>query len=299
MFESPDEWAHARRVISVFKFTQQHTFARPDQITGPNTLHALGAAGAFRMLARWGIKIALGSWSVKEFYCTPDASGMARAVGDTLDAVAAVRAQGGIVHYLAMDEPFLSGQSATCGGPALEPTADRLATYFAGVKRMHPYVEIGLIEAYPSFGVGAFASMLQLMADRGISPAFLHLDVDLRAVPPGHHDLTADVKQLQALCRARRIPFGLILWGYNGDADALFADDAHRLAMALKQAYPEAGAMPDQLIVESWSPSSTGRLITPSNLPEDRRYSLTNLLTQLLRRFRAAASSTVGSAIPR
>jgi hypothetical protein len=102
------------------------------------------------------------------------------------------------------------------------------------------------------------------------------------------------------MCTARGVPFGLIVWGYNGDADALFAADAGHLAGSLKEAYPEAGAMPDQLIVESWSPSSTGVLITPSNLPENRAHTLTQILTQVHRRFLAAAAADTGaSAVPR
>lgn len=298
MFEAPAEWARARRSIDVFKFTQQHTFAQPDPVTGPNTLAALTRVHAFRKLAHWRIRTALGSWAVKEFYCTPDPSGMARAVADTLSAVSAIQARGGLVHYLAMDEPFLAGQSPACGGPDLEPTADRLAAYVTGVRRAYPRVRIGLIEAYPSFGVEAFDAMLRLMRARGIDPAFVHLDVDLQAVRP-IEALAGDVRRLQEICRARRIPFGIIVWGYNGDADALFARDAHRLAMALKQAYPDQGAMPDHFLLESWSASSTGQLITPSNLPEDRPYTLTSLLVPLLRRFRAEASPTIGSAGPR
>jgi len=106
LFEHPEEWAHVRQLVSVFKFYQQHTHAGGSPIVGPNSYEALARAGVFQTLGRWGKKIAIESWAVKEFYCTPDASGMALAVADTVKAVRAVEAAGGRVAYLAMDEPF-------------------------------------------------------------------------------------------------------------------------------------------------------------------------------------------------
>jgi hypothetical protein len=57
--------------------------------------------------------------------------------------------------------------------------------------------------------------------------------------------------------------------------------------------------MPEHLIFQSWAVSSTGLLITPSNLPEDRPYTHTNLAFQLFRRLRGATGGPVGRAIPR
>jgi hypothetical protein len=297
MFEQPQEWGEARRLMSVFKFYQQHTFANPVSLTGPNSYDALVRSGAFAKLTAWRIKIAIEVGSVKEGYCTGDASGMARSVKDTTDAVAAVTAAGGLVQYLAMDEPFLSGQLAVCGGPAMEPTADRLAVYYNGVHRVYPLVRIGLIEAYPSFDPDGFAEMVRMMKSRGATPAFVHVDVDLRAVRPGgRYDVSRDLPQIQAMCAAEGIPFGIIIWGYNGDADALFAQDAARLAAAFRDAFSTSGTLPDQFVFQSWSESSTGLRITPSNLPEDSPYTLTNLLNDIYRRFVGATSGTVGTA---
>src|SRR3954470_25081594 len=148
LFEHPEEWPHARELISVFKFYQQHTQTPAPSIVGPNSYDALTRAGAFRLLGQWKKKIAIEAGSVKEFYCTPDASGMNASIAQTLDTLRAVAAAGGTVSYLAQDEPFVSGRARVCGGPALEPTADRVATYVAGVHAQFSAVEIGLIEAY-------------------------------------------------------------------------------------------------------------------------------------------------------
>src|SRR6476619_1106572 len=104
LFEHPEEWRHARDAVSVFKFYQQHTSAVSDAVNGPNTYDALVRAGAFSTVTAWGKKIALEVGAVKEFYCTPDASGMNSAIAQTLASIAAVKAAGGAVAYLAMDE---------------------------------------------------------------------------------------------------------------------------------------------------------------------------------------------------
>src|SRR4051812_14301440 len=160
LFEDPQAWARARELISVFKFYQQHTQTPAPSIVGPNTYDALARAGAFRLVNQWHKKIALEVGSVKEFFCTADASGMNASISGTLASIAAVKSAGGAVAYLAMDEPFVSGRSRTCGGPALEPTADRVATYVTAVRKANPDVAIGLIEAYPFSSADAIEAIV-------------------------------------------------------------------------------------------------------------------------------------------
>src|SRR5437762_10777969 len=178
LFQHPEEWPHARAVMDVFKFYQQHTQTPAASIVGPNTYDALARAGAFRQLAQWDKKIAIEAGSVKEFYCTPDATGMNQSISNTVSSIAAVESAGGTVSYIAMDEPFVSGRSRVCGGPALEPTADRVATYVSGVTAARPKARIGLIEAYPFSSAEAIQTIVQLLEARNATPAFLHMDVD-------------------------------------------------------------------------------------------------------------------------
>jgi hypothetical protein len=298
MFERPEEWAHARQLIDVYNITQQHTFATAPAIVGPNSYDALVRVDAFRKLAQWRKKLSIGSWAVKEFYCTDDASGMNAAVADTLAAVGAIRAAGGQVAYLAMDEPWVSGRSKRCGGPALEPTADRVAFYMSSVNRAHPAVGIGLIEAYPFSSAAAIQSMITLLRARGTTPAFLHMDVDWHALKPG--EFVRDMRQLQAFCRTGRIPFGIILTGYNGDADALFAVDVIGIARQMADAFVRWEDMPDHIMLDSWVVSSTGLNITPSNLPEDRPNTQTSLLTGVYRYLRGVTGvPSSQAAVPR
>ena len=298
MFEHPEEWTAARRLVNVYNITQQHTFPTPDSIVGPNTYDALVRVDAFRKLVRWRKKLSIGVGAVKDFYCTDDASGMNDSIANTLKAVAAVTAAGGRVDYLSMDEPWVSGRSKRCGGPALEPTADRVALYMSSVSRAYPSINIGLIEAYPFSTADAIESMLTLLRVRGVPPAFLHMDVDWHSLKPG--EFAGDMRRLQAVCHAQSIPFGIIITGYDGDADALFAVDASGIAHLIAQTFLRWTDMPDHLMIDSWVESRTGLFITPSNLPETRPYTQTNLLLSIFRYLRGVDGTVpLGVAVPR
>jgi hypothetical protein len=286
LFEAPDEWPRARAAIDVYKFYHQHTFRTPPDIVGPNSYDALVRVDAFRKLRRWGKRIALEAGSVKEFYCTPDGSGMRESIDLTLDALDAVRAAGGAVHYITMDEPFLAGQARQCGGPALEPTADRVRQYITEVQSASPVTRVGLIEPYPYFRPEAFASMLRLLSDRGTPAAFLHVDAYLPALQAGRDEFGSDMIRLADIAGSFGIPFGIIIWGENGNADHLYAADAMKLADAVGRTFRSWAVMPPQIIFQSWAESSTGLRIAPTNLPETGANTHTRLLNEIYRSFR-------------
>ncbi len=297
LFENPDDWPHARQIMSVFKFYQQHTRMPADPIVGPDTYDALVRVDAFRSLQRWGKTTAIEVAAVKEFYCTPDASGMHAAVDDTLTSLRAVQAAGGSVTFLAMDEPFVSGRAGVCDGPALEPTADRVATYVSGVHAVFPDVRIGLIEAYPFSSAAALESALQMLQGRNAAPAFLHMDVDWHLA--GSAAFVRDMARLKSVCGSAGIPFGVIITGYNGDADSLYAVDVYGITELVVQAFGSWDAMPDHIIFQSWAESKTGLRVTPSNLPESTRNTHTNMLSDVYHRLRGATGPGVGKAIPK
>ena len=297
LFENPEQWTRARSVVTVFKFYAQHAQTPAPSIVGPNTYDALVRAGAFRKLTTWKIKTALEAGSVKEFWCTPDASGMQASIQSTLDAVKAIEDAGGQLSYLAMDEPWVSGRAKVCDGPALEPTADRVAIYMSAVNRARAALKIGLIEAYPFSSADAIETMVQLLRARGVPPAFLHMDVDWHSLQPGV--FARDMKRLQAYAASLSMPFGIIIVGYNGEADALYSFDTGSLADVIADTFQTWDDMPQHIIFQSWVVTSTGLFITPSNLPEDRPYSHTNSLWNEFRRLRGAMGGAVGTAVPR
>jgi len=297
LFEHSEEWPRARQLISVFKFYQQHTRTPAPAIVGPNTYDALARAGAFRLLGQWQKKIAIEAGAVKEFYCTPDASGMNASIADTTDSLKAVASAGGSVSYIAMDEPFVAGRAAVCGGPALEPTADRVATYVRGVQAQFPAVRVGLIEAYPFTSEPNLERAIDLLRARGVTPAFVHADVDSHALRAGRDDFTRDMRALRQACVGRGIAFGIIVWGYNGDSDTLYARDAATLATEIGTAFRIWPDMPDHIVSQSWAVSSTGLLITPSNLPETDDDTHTMLLRALWHQFRGQTGPPTDVAI--
>jgi hypothetical protein len=297
LFEHPEEWTRTRSVVTVFKFYAQHTQTPPPSIVGPNSYDALVRAGAFKQLTSWKSKTALEAGTVKEFWCTPDASGMEASIRSTLEAVKAIENAGGTLAYLAMDEPWVSGRARACAAPALEPTADRVATYMSAVSRAYPALRIGLIEAYPFSRADAIESMVQMLRARGVSPAFLHMDVDWHALAPG--EFVRDMKRLQSFAAAQNIPFGIIIVGYNGEADPLYAIDAAGISNLIAETFGSWESMPEHLIVQSWVVTATGLFITPSNLPEDRPFTHTSLVWELFRRLRGAVGAKTGMAIPR
>ena len=294
LFDNPGQWTRARSVVSVFKFYAQHTQTPAPSIVGANTYDALVRAGAFRKLTSWKIKTALEAGSVKEFWCTADSSGMEASIRSGLDAIEAIEDAGGQLTYLAMDEPWVSGRARACGGPALEPTADRVAIYMAAVTRAHPALKIGLIEAYPFSSAEAIETMVQLMRARGVPPAFLHMDVDWHSLRPD--EFARDMKRLQGFAQSLNMPFGIIIVGYNGEADALYAFDVGGLTGLIADTFQTWEAMPQQIIFQSWVVTSTGQFITPSNLPEDRLYTHTSSVWELFRRLRGGVGGNVGTA---
>lgn len=297
LFEHPEEWPRARSVISVFKFYVQHTQTPPPSIVGPNTYDALVRVGAFRRLASWGIKIGIEAGSVKEFWCTEDASGMQASIQSTLGGIRAIVNAGAKLAYLAMDEPWVSGRAKVCGGPALEPTADRVATYMAEVNRAYPDVRIGLIEAYPFSSGAAIETVVDLLRARGVKPTFLHMDVDWHLLKNGEFE--RDMTRLQAFARSQGVAFGIIVVGYSGESDALYVVDTAGITGLIADTFQTWDAMPDHIIFQSWVSTSTGLFITPSNLPEDRLYTHTSQVFGFLRRLRGGIGGNIGPAIPR
>lgn len=297
LFEHPEEWPHARDLVDVFKVYQGHTQTPPPPTFLPNSFDALASAGVFRTLVQWNKKIAIEAGAVKDFYCTPDPSGMQEAIGNTLDSIRAVQSAGGVVNYIAMDEPFVSGRDKVCGGPALGPTADRVAQYMMTVTAAFPGVQIGLIEAYPFSSASAIESILQLLKARGTLPVFLHMDVDWHLA--GGAAFVRDMAALQSFAASLGVPFGIIITGYNGDADALYAIDVGGIVDLISKTFGSWDHMPDQLIFQSWAVTSTGLTIVPNNLPEDRSYTHTNMLWNELRRLKASTGPPSGSAVIR
>jgi hypothetical protein len=165
------------------------------------------------------------------------------------------------------------------------------------VKAANPDVQIGLIEAYPFSSADAIERIIGLLKARSVPPAFLHLDVDWHLSGP--EAFKRDMLRLQAFSAAEKLTFGIIINGADGNSDPLYAVDAYISTGLIADTFQSWDRMPDQLIVQSWAVSSTGLVITPSNLPEDRPYTHTAMLWDVLRRLRGTNGTSGGTAIIR
>jgi hypothetical protein len=105
--------------------------------------------------------------------------------------------------------------------------------------------------------------------------------------------------RLKAACNSQGIPFGIVIVGYNGDADALYALDAGGIASLIADTFQTWDTMPQHIIFQSWVVSSTGLSITPSNLPEARSHTHTELVFNITRRLRGTIGAPIGTAVPR
>jgi len=267
LFEMPDEWAEARARISVFKFYRSQLLDEPDPMVGPNTYDALRRVDALRTITRvWQKRIAIEVSAVKDFTCTDDMSGTDGEIRRALEAIRAVRAAGGEVAYLALDEPFTATvQSPRCGGRDLGPTLDRLERFFAGVRLGAPRVQIGLIEQFPTSSGAEVLDDVRLMIARGIRPAFFHLDADLNALPKGSGRFEREIPALADALEAEGVPFGVIFFGHDGDSDERYTKDALAYVRRAAKALPR---LPRDIVFQSWARSKAGRWVTPRNLPE-------------------------------
>jgi hypothetical protein len=158
-------------------------------------------------------------------------------------------------------------------------------------------MKIGLIEAYPFSSAGALESILSLLKARGAAPAFLHMDVDWHL--SGKDAFRRDLKRLQSFCAAQGIPYGVIITGYNGDANALYAVDVAGITELTAETFGTWAGMPEHLILQSWVESRTGLRITPSNLAENEPFTHTQMLREVFRRLRGGTGPATGTAIGR
>lgn len=195
-----------------------------------------------------------------------------------------IKALGGEINYVAMDEPVWFGHAAgeMSGGRhgcqyALGELTDKIAPQVEMLRHYFPNVRIGEIEPVNSSpharsqdsrfldDVRAFGDLLQTKAN--IKLVFLHADVAWK------WEWRPGLEEMARQAHARRIRFGVIC---DGDADA--GSDAAWVQQALQRCRDVASnpnAFPDNVIVQTWEPLPT------KMLPETNPGALTYELKQV------------------
>src|SRR5215469_3569268 len=147
---------------------------------GQNTEPNLAAAGAFSKLNQWGLDIGINVPAVKEWACTADLTS-----AFDIPPIQAAQSNGGVVSYLAMDEPFIGGQHVVNGRSCnytMQQSATQTAYFVKLMRSFSPTLQIGDIEPYPYFSESQLESWITTLQTDGVNLPFFHLDVDQNAV---------------------------------------------------------------------------------------------------------------------
>lgn len=277
LFSHPEQWPTARSKIDVFKFYTQNLLNFPCDICGNNILNAFVDVQAFQKLTAWDIAIGLEAGAVKEWGCTGEAEFQAVRV-----AVENVRANGGTISYLAMDEPYIGGELEANGqscGYTMAQSADATAYFVNRTRTAYPALVLGDIEPYPHFSVAQLQEWISALEARGVMLDFFHLDVDMEQAAVDGHDVAADLWALHQFSQAHGIPFGVIFtanWTQAGSEQTYFESTLDWIGTV-----NDAIGMPNTVIFQSWQgPDFDGVHAVPINLPENDSavYSHTKLI---------------------
>lgn len=274
LFTHPEQWAETRRSVTVIGCTGNHLKNFSDE----ELREWLPA------LRRWGLRLGLEVGAVKEWGVTGRRT--FEAERKQLDRV---KALGGEIAALAMDEPFCCVRQhlKKPDAYAVQETAD----FVMLVREHYPEVRLGDIEPYPYFQreellgfIDALQSELKARGVRGLD--FLRLDVDWNHFTIGNRLYQGnwpDVKKLELACRQRKLPFSLVYWAadYGRMKQLGLADDATWYVGVMRQAqdYAFVDGRPDEYVIESWigAPAKT--------LPEDGAWTFTRSVRDFTAKF--------------
>lgn len=308
LFASPEQWETARSSVQVFKFYKTQVGSEgwscavvANALCGPNHLQNIIAADAFAKLNAWGIDIAIDTFfagpveSVEPLVCTSGERAVSLSLNGTANAIQNVHDNGGLVRYLAMDEPIrqwyptqfylLSGQTdpRPCLTNSLGVLADYVAEYILFIKDALPSIEIGHVELYPEVGVAQLKEWILLLEARGVTLSFLHLDVNGPRVAQYNElgidvDIAADLLELKSFLADHNTALGVIITDlkWNGQLweESEYDDDAYfsHTMEWVNELAPVADSI-DHLVFQSWVfpffTTGLGPKQIPRNLPDD------------------------------
>jgi hypothetical protein len=308
LFTSPDDWAGARAKIDVFKFYSGQVGSEgwscdqnPAAVCGDNYLENFVTVDAFSKIEQWGLDLAIESFfagpvmAVDPIECSTPTHVQNFTLNGSINVIQSVEDNGGVVKYLAMDEPLrqwlpayfyiYTGQSdpRPCLVDSIGVIADYVAAYISQMQVWFPSIPIGHIELYPEVGVEQYKEWVIALEARGVSIPFLHLDVNGPRLDQYNSwgmniDFGADLLELKTFLEPRGIELGVIftdiycnsqLWEPDTYDDETYYD----ATLDWLNAVDSTGVEIDHRIFQSWvKPYFTtgeGPREVPINLPED------------------------------
>jgi hypothetical protein len=246
LFSPTAPWRQAASHVQVFKVYGVDTFSDADL--------AVLLAG----LKRRKIALAM-EWPVLS--STTCGTGIEGFGGNLLPAMKRIRALGGTLSYLAMQQPFQWGHLYK-GEHSCQWTAKQVAVnallQIKQAKAVFPKLMVGDTMAVPAFREpGAeWATQFGIWFDTwrslaGAPLAFFHVDVDW-TVP----NWQAAVAAVRPVVEQRRIPFGMVYNGFltnESDSDWMAAAEDHFVDYEVRG----GNAPPEQVGFQSWNPHPT------------------------------------------
>ena len=323
LFTSPAKWTSARSRIDVFKFYSGQVGSggwscnvNPTGTCGMNYLENFIAVQAFSKLGQWGIDIAIESFfagpvmSVDPVECSTTDHVFTLTLDGSINVIQNVQANGGVVSYLAMDEPMrqwlpayyyvYTGQQdpRPCLVDSIGVLADHMAAYLLQMQTWFPSIPVGHIDLYPEVSVDMFKEWITALEVRGVSIPFLHLDVNGPRVEQYiafgiNIDVAADLAELKSFLENRGIEFGVIftdiywnskLWEEDEYDDQTYYNSTMEWVGFVDSVNVELDHSIFQSWVKPYYTTGPGPNEIPINLPEDDPsiYSHTRLINDAL-----------------
>jgi Big-like domain-containing protein len=287
LFSHAEEWPKARASVNVFKFYTQQVFPDPNYcgpLCGQNIEENLASAGAFSKLNEWGLDIGFESFALKSWGCTPDITSSYQ-----FNSIQAVHLNGGVVSYMAMDEPFIGGQQVVNGQSCnytMEQSAAQTIKFIQIMHAFDPTLQIGDIEPYPQFTEPQLESWISALEAGGAALPFFHLDLDLYEASVEGFDAASDIQKLETFCESQGVAFGVIFIA-QGPGLPSSDQDYYNRALQEVQTIKSSIGMPRHSIFQSWLPDLQSVYDIPVNLPENDPtiYSHTRLINDGLAAF--------------
>ncbi|MCD4849166.1 MAG: T9SS type A sorting domain-containing protein [Candidatus Aegiribacteria sp.] len=322
LFNNPEQWDSARSKIDVFKFYTGQVgsggwsgIGNPGYNIGENYLENLVNVQAFYNLGQWDIEIAIESFfagpvmSYDPLICSSSEYVFNLSLDGSINVIQNVQSNGGVVRYLAMDEPIrqwypeffyiYTGQTdpRPCLVDSLGELADYVAAYILQMKVWFPSITIGQIGLYPEVGVAQFKEWIIALEARGVSLPFLHIDVHGPRIDQYislgiNIDVVSDLLELKSFLEAHNVEFGIIFTDIYWDSQIWEVDEYvdstyYERTMEWVNFVNNENIESDHSIFQSWIfpvyTTGLGPNEIPINLPEDDNlsiYSHTRLINE-------------------
>ena len=255
-----------------------------DEVCHPysdNIFPNLHKIGAFRKLQEAGILLAI------EAGCIKPQQDFADRIADIEKIVSRVRAAGGDVHVLAMDEPLTGNHdkgNATAWEYSLEKCGDLVGEYIDRVRSFG--VRTAWLEAWPTIPFDEMTALLDRLLRLGTVPDFWRLDIDWNTAKRWKQDPRKVINDVRRTAGAHDIAFGIFI---NSTVEPMPTEAAHH-ANLIELAHKIYGICPDvpQLSIGSFGHRTKGG---PMDIPNNLgRFGLCETYAEVARVFRGSTT---------